>query len=349
MEGIKEKSFFKKIWTSIKDFEEYEEFAAGKVTKAIKYIILLTLIFTLFVSIAYTFKFYLAINGIKEYINENVKDITLKNGKLEVIADNVLTIEDKNNIIPIIIVDTSNEANKEEYLEKIKAYDTGILLLSDRIIFQSKAINMQNVVQGNSDTQSYNNLNGNSFLYTSLINFDIDGKGEMLDLIEGQLLYILSIFFVTIFIYLYIIYLASNLVDGIVLGTLGYIFARIMRLRLKYKATFNIGVHALTLPLLLNLAYIIVNMFSGFNINYFQWMYTTISYIYVVVAILMIKTEIINQKIQLIRLRQIQTEASKEAEEKGEEEEKKEEEKEKNEVNEKDKGSEDGEPEGSNA
>ena len=41
-------------------------------------------------------------------------------------------------------------------------------------------------------------------------------------------------------------------------------------------------------------------------------MYTTISYIYVAVAILMIKTEIINQRIQLIRLQKIQEKVAKE-------------------------------------
>lgn len=352
MEGIKEKNFFKKIWTSIKDFEGYEEFAAGKVSKAIKYIILLTLIFTAIIGIAYTCKFYFAVESIKNYIKDNVENVTLKDGKLEVIADGSIIIVDENNIIPIIIVDTSKDANKEEYLEKLKAYDTGILLLSDKIIFESKLLNFKEA-QNNSGLSVYNEMNENSLLYTSLIDFDIDGKDELLDLIGGQsLLYGTSVFFVTIFIYLFIVYITSNLIDAIVLGTLGYLFARIMKLRLRYKATFNIGIYALTLPILLNLIYIIVNMFTGFTINYFQWMYTTISYIYVVVAILMIKTEIINQKIQLIRLQEIQEQAAKEAEENDKTEEKKEENKENKDEEDNEtekKKTTDGEPEGSNA
>lgn len=78
----KDKNFFKKIWTSITDFEGYEEFAAGKVSKAIKYIILLTLIFTVIVSIAYTYKFNLAIESIKDYVNENVEDIKMSERKI---------------------------------------------------------------------------------------------------------------------------------------------------------------------------------------------------------------------------------------------------------------------------
>lgn len=260
MEDIKEKNFFKKVWTSIKDFEGYEEFAAEKVTKAIKYIVILTLILTLIISIAYTIKFYQERDNVKKYISENIENITFKDGKIEVIADGVLTIEDENDA------------------------------------------------------------------------------------------YLVSIFGATIFIYLLIVYLASNLVDAIVLGALGYLFSRIMRLRLRFKATFNIGAYALTLPILLNIIYIIVNTFTGFTINYFQWMYTTISYIYVVAAILMIKTEIINQRIQLIKLQQIQEQAAKEAEENENKEEENQQDKKDEENKEKEHKEEtDGEPEGSNA
>ena len=147
------------------------------------------------------------------------------------------------------------------------------------------------------------------------------------------------------FIYLFTVYVTTNLVDAVILGALGYIFARIVKLRLKYKATFNIGIYALTLPIILNLIYMLVNVFTGFEIRYFQWMYTSIAYIYVVVAILMIKTEIINQRMQLIKIKEIQEQVAKEAEEEIPKE-KEEEKEEKKEEKEKTSGE---EPEGSNA
>lgn len=161
-------------------------------------------------------------------------------------------------------------------------------------------------------------------------------------------MYTYVFFFITMFIYLFMVYFASNIVDIMVLATLGYLLARILKLRLRFKATFNIGVYALTLPMILNLMYIAVNTFTGFEIKYFQWMYEAIAYIYVAVAILMIKTEIINQKIQLIRLAEIQEQTVKEEQEKEQVEEKKEEKKQKEDEEEKEKTS--GEqPEGSNA
>lgn len=75
------RNFFKDIWTSIRDFEKYEEFAADKISKAIKYLVLLTLIFTLIISLNYTYKFYLTLTDVKQYISQNIEDIKLGNRK----------------------------------------------------------------------------------------------------------------------------------------------------------------------------------------------------------------------------------------------------------------------------
>ena len=73
----KKRNFFTDIWTSIRDFEKYEEFVADKVTKCIKYLLLLTLIFTLLISFGYTYKFYLTIKDVKEYVSQNIDDIKI--------------------------------------------------------------------------------------------------------------------------------------------------------------------------------------------------------------------------------------------------------------------------------
>ena len=109
-------------------------------------------------------------------------------------------------------------------------------------------------------------------------------------------------FFIIIFLSILSVYFFSTIINALMLGVLGFIVARIVGIRLKYKSAFNIGVHALTLPIILQIIYLIVNLLYGFEIKYFQWMYTTISYIYVVVAILMIKTQFINQQRELIKL-----------------------------------------------
>ncbi len=331
--------FFKKIWTSIKDFEKYEEFAAEKLSKAIKYILLITLIFTTIISIAYTYKFHTVIQDVKEYISANFEELSLKEGKLNVKQDSPIIIENENAVIPIIVVDTLSDSVRDEYLDKVKLYNSGIIFLSDRVVVESNLLQEEQ-----------------SMTYSSITSSEIANKDEFIKLFaDSNIYYVYLTFFITIFIYLYIVYLATNFVDAFVLGVLGYLFSRVVRLRLRFKATFNIGIYALTLPIILNLIYAMVNTFTGFTIEYFQWMYTTISYIYVAVAILMIKTEITNQKIQLMRLEQIQREIKEQEQEpeKEEKEEKKEDKKEKENGEEKEKkDKQDGDkeaPEGSNA
>lgn len=74
---VKEKNFFKKVWTSIRDFEGYEEFAAEKISKAIIYLIIITLIFVLIVTLTYTYKFTLGIKDVRNYIENNIEEISI--------------------------------------------------------------------------------------------------------------------------------------------------------------------------------------------------------------------------------------------------------------------------------
>ena len=80
----KKRNFFIDIWTSIKDFEGYEEFAADKVTKAIKYLVLITFIFTIAVCFIYTYKFYFSVNDIKSQMIEKIEDIKFENRKIAI-------------------------------------------------------------------------------------------------------------------------------------------------------------------------------------------------------------------------------------------------------------------------
>jgi hypothetical protein len=251
---------------------------------------------------------------------------------LEVKANKDVVIEDERAIIPIIMVNTSKDINENEYIEKLKAYKLGIALLSDKIVISS------------------NSLNGKQEIYySSLFDVELEGKGALLDVLsDNQLMKVYFAFFFTIYIYLFIAYFLTNITDAIILGALGYLFARLLRIKLRYKATFNISIYALTLPIILNLIYIIVNTFTNFEIKYFQWMYTTISYIYVTVAILMIKTEIIQKRIELIKLQEIQKQVIKDTEEEVTNKEKKKEKKEEEEKKE-ETGEAGEEPEGSKA
>ena len=92
------------------------------------------------------------------------------------------------------------------------------------------------------------------------------------------------------------------------------------------------AIHALTLPIILNLAYIFINTLTGFKIEYFQIMYNIVSYIYILAAVLIIKSDFdkkgmdiikIEEKIKRDEIEQIQPQKQEKPEEKKEDTEKK--------------------------
>lgn len=304
--------FFKRFITSIKDFEKYQIFATEKIEVAIKYLLKLMMIFVIIICMIFTYKFSISVNKIVNYIKEDITELTYDNGILKVNSDNHIFINNSEEIIQTIVIDTGNTQQIEkEHINEIETNANAIIFLKDKIVFRNEMLkqNIEYKYKDIANKYGIENFNKDDVLHfiSNLNVFEIYGG-----------------FFVTMFIYMYIIYFTSTIIDILILAALGFVIARISRMRIRFKATFNMAIYALTLPILLNLVYIIVNSFTGITVKYFEWMYTTISYIYMIIAILMIKTDLINKQIELIRIVEEQEKVKEEL--KQQEEDKKEEE-----------------------
>lgn len=172
-------------------------------------------------------------------------------------------------------------------MSKINNYSTGMIILKDKVLYKNYI-----VVYNLEYKDIAKNYNTQNFNKDDFINF--------IDKINKIGFY--AILYIVITIYTFVIYFTSTIVDAVMLAVLGFLFARIMGIGIRFKATFNMGVYALTLPVILNLIYVVVNAFTGFEVRYFQWMYTTISYIYMILAILMIKTDLITKQAELMKI-----------------------------------------------
>lgn len=311
----KNMNFFKRLITSIKDFEKYAIFATEKTRKAIAYLALVILIFSIVIASVFTYKFSISTNNAIDYFKSNISEVSYKDNNLNINSGEELKLINPEEVIPIVIISTNaTEEQEKNYKNEISTYENGIVILKDKIIYKNEML---------SQSIEYNFKDIDSIYRIS--QFD---KEDVLTFIANNNttnLYI-SIFFI-LAIYLFMIYFTSSIVDAIMVTILGFIFSRIVGIRLRFKAIFNMGIYSLTLSILLNMIYIIVNSFVGFEIKYFSWMYTTISYIYMIVAILMIKTDLINRQVELMKIIEEQEKVKKEIEEnerKKEEEKKKE-------------------------
>ena len=344
-------SFFKKIKTSVLDFDGYQNLASEKISKTIGYIALIILIFSIVISITYVCKFWTMINKSKEYINTEISEIKYQNKELDIITNNekkTIEINTENGGQPVFIINTEAENENEinESINNIKSQQNGILILKDRIIIKSE-------VSKNTIEYTYKEI-------SEKYNINKIDKEELIKILSGQeMITALCIFAVVLVLYMFILYVSSVLIDIFLLSILTYIVSRISGLRLKYSAIYNIATYSLTLPLILNIIYFVVNSITGFTIEYFQVMYTAIASIYIITAILMIKADVIKKQYELNRIieeqERVREELKKKEEEKRQKEEQerrnkeKEKEKKKKQEEKKDKGKIGKEPEGDNA
>lgn len=107
---------------------------------------------------------------------------------------------------------------------------------------------------------------------------------------------------IVVFLYFFCGNFIYNLVSALIVSIIGLIISRLARIRLKYKPIYIMSIYALTLSIILNCIYMIANILTGFRIDYFNIVYDVLAYIYIVTAILMIKTDFIEQQQELIKI-----------------------------------------------
>lgn len=313
-------TFWKKFKISITDFEKYQDLAAEKIGKTVIYILILMTIFCLVITGLYMYKFVTIIKDTKQYISQNIETITFENNKLNIVSyqkeKQEILIGKDGNIASKIIIDTNilDEETRNKEIEEIKSSGNGILILNDKILIKNELI-----------------ANPREYKYEELakqVELNNLNKEKVIQLLSNEsLMPIIAICTVTVFIYMFMMYLSSILVDILIFSAMGYIFTILVKIRIKYSAVYNIAAHSVTLPIVLNLIYFIVNFFTGFTIKYFDIMYSAIASIYIITAILIIKSDVIKKQIELTRIIEEQEKVKEELKRREEEEKQKDEEK----------------------
>ena len=343
----KRDGFFKTVLKSIKDFDKYEQFGLEGMGRTCLYLLQMVAIITIIVVAVLIYQFSTTMQSAVIYFNDNVQEMSYTDGILTVNSNQKLEVDTNSTIAQKIIVDTSDLTDEqiEQYRTDLNDLNSGIILLKDKILIKNEMLTAITETTYTDILSQYN-----------ITNLD---KQSVLDYIYANQSQVYISVAIVEFIYMFAIYLTSILMDTLVLALLGLIVSRIAGMKIKFSACFSMGVHALTLPIILNILYIILNAFTGYTIKYFQIMYTAISYIYMVATILIIKSDYIKRQMELDKLKSEQEkiraeldnqkEEDKKEEERRKEEKKEQKEKESGEDADKQSDSETGEkPEGSN-
>ena len=319
--------FFKKLKNAITNFDEYQKFSQEKLGTAIKYFLKLMLIFSILISGFLTSRMYKEIETIKTSFAEECPDFRIENNTLLIEGENKKYEKGIGYETLGLIVDSENTDLTEEQNGQ---YQRIIAFYKDKMVMKTMDTKTSMTYEDISKNQNINGLS----------------KQQILDYVNSnEMLVVYSIFFVVTIIFVFIAYSIQILLDIFLLSIIGLIMSKIAAVKLKYKEVFNMSIYALTLSVVLYLIYICVNISTGFTIKYFDLAYQIISYIYIVTAILMIKSDLIKQQIEVGRIIEEQKKVREEKQQEDNEEEKpKEDKKEKKEKKEK-KDKEEKEPE----
>jgi len=97
-------------------------------------------------------------------------------------------------------------------------------------------------------------------------------------------------------------------IDVVLISILGFLVSKILRINFRYLPILNMAFHAITLPVILAMIYLSVNMVTGFEVRFFRLAYDAIAYIYILAAILIIKNDLMKRQMELIKIGKVQKE-----------------------------------------
>ena len=337
MDKIK-KGFFQRIKLSIFNVEKYQDLALEKLEIAVKYFIKLILLLTVIISLGAVYKFATISEFFIGAFKEDCPEFTFSNNTL--VANEVInTVREENDITLGLIVDTTIESSDEkvkEYITEISKQPNGILLLKDKAVLQIDGIAGQT-----------------TFNYAEL---GIEGLGEITkqgiqDTLANTNMGVVYVsFFISIAMYMVVLYLISTTIEVLLIALIGFFTSKIVKVNMKFSQIFSMAIYAITLSVLLNAIYTPIRLITGFYMEYFSIMYTLIPYVYIITAILMTRSELVKQQIEIGKIQEVQKEVKREIEEEKQREQEKEEQKRKEKEKEKqEKTRNDEQPEGSEA
>lgn len=318
---VEKNNFFKKAWYSITKFEQYPAMAMEGLKRAIKYLAILIAIVSIFITINSLLQLKELIVDVADYIQNNIPEFSYSEGVLNLQAEDTMVIEELQDAgIDKVVINTIVEDDEQKGQIENDNIVNGItvFLFKDELVLKAKTEENEIVRQPYTYSDfiaGYTGENIESFDKVSLVQYLTSEKMTTFYIRYGA----------SIFIYLLIINIIVGLLDALEIALLGWITASIARIRMKFVAIYNMAIYSLTLPIVLNILYIIINYFTDFTITYFQVAYITIAYIYLAASIFILKDDFIKKMQEVEKIKQeqlkvreeIKEEQEKEQEEKG--------------------------------
>ena len=291
-------NFFERLKTAIFKLEDYGLFLEEKPSNAFKYFLLLIVLYIVIISFASTYSFNNVYQKIYDYINNEIPDFNIEDGILN--AETYVEGYDEEYNFRLIF-DTSNIDNEkiEEYRNKIEKSGVGLLLLKDKAIFYT----------GNNSSieNSYNDI-------IKEYKLNITNKDDLVKMFTGsQRISILVVFFLVNAIITFIIDFISMFADLCFVAIVGWFMARLCGIKLKMIGSMELSAYSLTLSIILSAIYTSACIFiPTFTMQYFNIFYLLVAYVYLIAALFIIKDDLIKQKQEIDKIKEVEEDVRRE-------------------------------------
>lgn len=137
---------------------------------------------------------------------------------------------------------------------------------------------------------------GDSSYNKALLIKDIEANERQVVIIAGVAIFLESL--IEIFSFWIILAIMTSVIGWLVLS--------FSRLKMRYSKLFALSIYASTLTTVISVIYILLNSFFGIYIEVFDYLSMLIAYIYITAVIYMIKSDLIKQQMELIRIATVQ-------------------------------------------
>lgn len=248
-------NFFTQMRECVIDFDFYKQIKENRFSKSFLYLLLL---FLVIYSINGTKTFILSRYFIDEKIAEfaeKVPEFRLQNG--EFVFEGKMPYYISSSTSEVFVIDTTGQVTKS-VLDTAKS---GLLITKDKVYIKRNALELQEF-----------NLREAPEGFTLT-------KAKVIEFLP-KLSWIMLVFIVFGFVFV----LAWKLLNAVLLALVGLIANSVFKAKLSYGQLLSISIYALTLPMLLELAYSLV-LVTGVYIPRFWMIYWLISILYVTFAV----------------------------------------------------------------
>lgn len=277
--------FFSRVKIAVAKLENYSMFLEEKISVAVKYFFLIVLILSLVMGAVETYSVMKMVHKGYQYLCNEMPDFWYEDGRITW-QEEVTAYDEEFDFY--MITDSSDNLSDEkmkEYRNTIKSI--GIVLLKDKVIYKT-----------GTDEVAYKYSD-----FLSEYGVDTMNKEALIQEVDSLgMLGIAATIFLLIVVSLYMIQVISIFMDWVVISIFAYLASRICRINMLFKSAFNISIYALTLSIILSMLYNIAYYIGGFYTEYFRLVYLLISYIYVVAAILMMKSDLLRQHVEVTQI-----------------------------------------------